>query len=95
MVYIIIKGWGEYSDRSTHPARVYTDRELAEQTMAKLEAIQKKYEPKSIYAAPEPGVKAAAVKEYAELGFEADCYDDWELAEAELDTRTVGQGARE
>jgi hypothetical protein len=93
-VYVIIKGWGAYSDRCTQPARVYLDRNLAEQTMAKLEAVQKKYEPHPFYAEPKPGAKEAAVKEYADLGFEADCYDDWELAETELDDRDDGQSPR-
>lgn len=83
--YIIIKGWGAYSDRGTTPVRVYLDRTKAEETMVKLEAIEKKYAPKEFYGTVGPEVSKIAEEEYAAIGFEAGPYDDWELAEAEID----------
>jgi hypothetical protein len=89
--YIIIRGWGEYSDRGTTPVRVYLDRAQAEEMMAKLEAVESKRSSLaglkfSDYPAARETLAPQMKAEYEALGFDADIYDDWELAEAELDT---------
>lgn len=91
--YIIIRGWGEYSDRGTTPAKVYLDRTKAEAVMAKLEAIDLEFTNKRKLIENKPGyfekvkeLKPEAVAAYAAIGFDADQHDDWELAEAELVT---------
>ena len=90
--WIIIKGWGSYSDRGTRPVRVYLNYERAKADMTKLDAIYKKYQP--IILPPgrfiedfdavkklTPQIKA----EYEAAGFKAEWNNDWELEEADLD----------
>ena len=95
--FIIIKGWGSYSDRGTEPVRVYLDEGRAIKIMEQLENIQGKYEalikPYTSSFDDEVAKRLAPeIKtEYAALGFDATWEDDWELAEAELDDRADGQ----
>src|SRR5260221_13926784 len=87
--YVIIMGWGEYSDRGTKPVRVYLNRATAEETMGELENLEKKYAPDDPDKTVSKEVSEMAEKEYAAMGFEAGPYYDWELAEAELDAGEV------
>lgn len=90
--YVIIRGWGEYSDRGTTPAKVYLDRAKAEAAMAALDTVYRRFVAAREQIAGKSGyfekVKAMipeSAAAYAALGFEADLNDDWELAEADLD----------
>lgn len=90
-VYILIAGTGEYSDRTTWPVRVYTDKAKAEEMLKKLHDLNMGYEAngdtpyykrKGIDPIPKEQVKAG----YAEMGFPDISVDvDWELAEAPMD----------
>lgn len=90
--YIIIRGSGAYSDRSTTPVRVYLDKQKAQETMAKLKAIESWHSTKdsSHYMNYELAQKKnpAVTAEYLAIGFEATVWDDWELAEADLDVES-------
>ncbi len=87
--YIIIKGWGEYSERGTEPAKVYLDQAAAQETMKKLSEIEFRYRAQigkhpNINYDKRHQLDPSCTAEYQALGFEASIYDDWELAEAEL-----------
>lgn len=90
--YIIIRGWGEYSDRGIELQKVYLDKIKAQKIMAALEEIEERTN-KIVNAVSGIPIKrfeyrntiAAKVRaEYAAIGFEAGPYDDWQLEEAEF-----------
>lgn len=96
--YVIIRGWGEYSDRGREITKVYLSKEKAQAVMAALEKIENDCNAlveQEVRKLPgQSGFEAAwkyrneimpkVAKQYAALGFEAGSNDDWELAEAEF-----------
>jgi len=98
-VYVLVKGQGEYSDRSEDPYRVYLSEERAKAAITAAEAIHDSLEKtmsglgsisyegrREIYAV----AKKAALAEYARLGFTGldeeglNGEEDWKLCEVEL-----------
>jgi hypothetical protein len=84
--YVIIRGNGAWSERWSTPVKVFLDRDVAQTTMEKLEAVQRRFGRNAKDCGPRnpPEVRRAAAAAYRDLGFDADDEDDWELVETDL-----------